>query len=205
MFSFLLFNAQSVITVLYSTNFLAASSALQGIVAFRIVARLFAGPENAEYLLSKNKVGLIVMIGLVGAVVNVVGNLVLIPGLGVHGAVIASGLANLSVNALGFAAVFHNSGLRLQVRYWMRCTGSCIVPAFVVSLFPSGTPVSLFVQVVVFALLLVGMLAMLKPLHHIDVEWFSKADSRLRAVLQPFALPQSLQELPEPDSARNGE
>lgn len=205
MFSFLLFNAQSVITVLYSTNFLAASSALQGIVAFRIVARLFAGPENADYLLSKDKVGLIVLIGLAGAAVNVIGNLLLIPGLGIHGAVVASGLANLSVNVLGFTAVFHNSGLRLQVRYWMRCTGACIVPAYVVSLLPSGTPVALCVQVVLFALLLAGMLAMLKPLHHIDMEWFSRADHRLRAVLQPFSMPQSLQELPEPDNPRNGE
>jgi len=70
---------------------------VQVLAGFRIAARLFGGGENAEFLLTLGKVVAVVSFGIGSAVVNIAGDVLLIPHYGAMGAVAATGAANLLV------------------------------------------------------------------------------------------------------------
>jgi O-antigen/teichoic acid export membrane protein len=183
-YSFLLFNSEGILRTLYTPEFAGGVSLIQGMVAFRIISRLFAGPENAEYLISSGMVKWLVAIGVVGASLNVGLNILLIPLLKAHGAVLASGSATIVVNSLGAYAVAKASGMRLQIGYWGRLTTSSLVTSWIFSLvgMPS-TMYILFVQVIVFAATMVGIMMVLRPLRAEDAEWFSKVGPRIALMM----------------------
>ncbi len=187
LFAFLLFNAGVVVSVLYSTQYAGAVALVQGMMIFRILSRLFAGPENAEYLLSKGHVWIIVVIGLVGALMNVSGNALLIPRLGAMGAVVASGVANLVVNFLGARSVFRVSPIQLQFVYWLKLViiGSLASLCVIVIDLP-WPELSLVLRACVFLFLVLGGLILFKPLKTEDVEWLARIDDRLIPVLAPL-------------------
>jgi O-antigen/teichoic acid export membrane protein len=134
LFAFLLFHGEGVVTVLYSSSFAGAASVLQILVLFRLCSRLFAGGENAEYLLSKGKVLPLVAIGLVAAFVNIGLDILLIPFYGAQGAAVATGIANLLVNALAWRLVRNAGGPKLQLLFWVRLTIISLVSSWIVAL-----------------------------------------------------------------------
>jgi O-antigen/teichoic acid export membrane protein len=183
LYAFILFNAESVLSVLYSSRYLPAAGLIQGIAAFRIIGRLFGGPENAEFLLSRSKVSTLVAIGIVGAVVNVALDILLIPLLGASGAVIGSGLGNITVNVLGALAVFRNSALRIQWRFWLKVVVATSLASYSCSmLIPHESFVMVCVQVAMYAIMTATLFVVLRPLTWKDGEWLRQADS-------PFAFP----------------
>ncbi|MFN0157689.1 MAG: oligosaccharide flippase family protein [Bacteroidota bacterium] len=187
LFAFLLFNADSVLNVVYSHRYAGAMLLVQGMMLFRILSRLFAGPENAEYLLSNGQVWIVVVIGLVGASMNLVGNVLLIPRFGAVGVVVASGVANLIVNFLGARSVFRISQTGLQVSYWMKLTLVGCVASFCVSVIDLPWDIlTLAVRIAACALLVTGGLILLKPLYAEDLDWLSRIDARLRRPLALF-------------------
>jgi O-antigen/teichoic acid export membrane protein len=187
LYAFILFNAESVLFVLYSSRYLAAARIIQGIAAFRIVSRLFGGPENAEYLLSKSQVSRLVAIGLVAAVVNVGLDVLLIPGLAAVGAVVASGFGNLVANALGAWAVYSNSSVRMQWKFWLKVSmGTCVASLVCAMLIPPQSLALIAGQASVYILLTIALFIFVKPLTPGDREWLLRIDSRLALPLRYF-------------------
>lgn len=185
--AFLLFNAESVLSVLYSSRYSGAAGIVQGIAAFRIAGRLFGGPENAEFLLSSDRVSRLAIIGIIGAVANVVLDVFLIPRIGVWGAVAGSGIANLTVNILGATAVIKISSVRIQGVFWSKLVAVCVGASFVCSLFmTSHSALTVVLQACSYAGLLILLFVLVKPLTSLDGEWLSKVDHRLYSTLDWF-------------------
>lgn len=190
LFAFFFFNSIPFLQTFYHESFLEAATLVQGMMMFRIMSRLFAGPENAEYLLSKGAVWTVVGIGALGAGINIGGNFLLIPTMGAMGAVVASGGANVLVNGLGAVAVLRRSTVSIQMREWSVLAMVSIVVSGVVSLISVGSaPGTLVLRVVTFGILLVTTLVVTKPLHHADLEWISRIDERLRKPLGRLVRP----------------
>jgi O-antigen/teichoic acid export membrane protein len=188
LYAFILFNATSVLFVLYSSKYVAAAGLIQGIAAFRIAGRLFGGPENAEFLLSRSRVTKLVGIGVIGAFVNVGLDLVLIPRMNAMGAVVGSGCANLIVNLLGALAVYRSSSAKMQWQFWLKVvavTGAASLVCNVV--FTPQSPAMIVLQVLVYLVLSVSLLLLVKPLTIGDREWLSRIDNRLVTPFQHFA------------------
>jgi O-antigen/teichoic acid export membrane protein len=186
-YAFLLFNAAPVITTLYSSKYAPAVALVPGMMAFRIVARLFGGGENAEYLLSKGRVSTIVVIGVIAAVTNVVLNVVLIPGMGAMGAVIASGAGNMVANGLGWTALRRISPQGLQWLFWLKLAMICSFVSFIGSiLLPAPRTPLLVVYGCLYFSLVTLLLRIAKPLTHHDAAWLAQIDSRLASLIGKF-------------------
>ena len=187
LYAFILFNASSVLYVMYSSRYLAAGPLIQSIAAFRIVSRLFGGPENAEFLLSRSQVSRLVGIGIIGAVVNVGLDVLLIPTLGAMGAAVGSGLGNLVVNMLGAMSVYRSSSVRVQWQFWLKVSlATCIASLLCSVLIPHHNLVFVGLQTVAFVTLTLILLSFIKPLAKADAEWLLRVDKRFSAVLRYF-------------------
>ena len=186
---FLYFNAGPVIRALFSDEFAAAAFLVQGMIMFRVVARLFAGSENAEYLLARGKTLSVVQIGIIGAATNVVLDLLLIPKYLALGAVIGSGCANLLVNILGSLYVRRNAGIPvIQWGYWALITVSCVVPGFIASsILPGSGWISLLGRGAAYAGLTGLMLFITKPFPAVDVAWVTEFNLVAARVFSRFA------------------
>lgn len=183
-FCFVMANAEAILHVLYSSRYVAAAPFVVIILVFRVVSRLFGGPENAEYLLSRGRVGTVVSIGIIAASVNVVLNILLIPRWGAAGSVIAGGAANLLVNMLGALMVFKLSPNRLQLGFWLKLALVSGVGALVARLLVSGQDLATLVGGgLVFVTVLSLSLVAIKPLTSGDAEWLSFISKRLEKVL----------------------
>ncbi|HEX9656695.1 MAG TPA: oligosaccharide flippase family protein [Bacteroidota bacterium] len=185
--AFLLVNPSSVLSALYPSGFSEAAVLIQGMVSFRIVARLLGGGENAEFLLAKGMVSRLVVVSIVGASVNVILNLILIPlWMGV-GAVIAGGFGNLVANILAWRLVFSVSHLRLQVTFWTKLVAVCIAASSIVSFMKIGEgAVLLLGQGTVFLAVFAGLMAVVKPFGVNDMSWFGRMNVRIVRILKPF-------------------
>lgn len=187
LYAFLIFNAASVLPILYSTKYAGAVSLVQGILFFRTASRLFGGPENGEYLLSHGRVGTLVSVGIISALENFILNVLLIPKLGAMGSVIASGCGNLTVNLLGALAVYKISESGLQLFFWGKLTAACFFASFFCFyFFPTAGVSSLIFSGLLYVFSLGSLLLIIKPLTPKDFQWLSQIDERLGDVLQPF-------------------
>ncbi len=184
--AFLLFHSEPVIGMLYSSDYAVAGSVLQILVLFRLGARLFGGGENAEYLLAKGRVIPLVIVGLAAAAINIGLDLLLIPLLQARGAALASGTANLLVNALGWNLVRRERGPRLQTAFWFQLVVLCLASSWVSGLFLGDwLPVLLAVYVVL--CLLAAKWA--RPLRQGDVDALGGIHPRLARAARIFAQP----------------
>lgn len=184
-FAFLMLNAETVVSVLYTDEYAEAASLLRWMCTFRLVSRLFAGGENAEYLLAVGRVVSLVKIGLLGAAINVALNLILIPEFRAMGAVAASGAANLIVNALGAYLVHRASGVRVQGVFWLGIVAAATFSAGVASMVIVDAPiVELIVRGLLFLVGWIILLGVIKPLRKEDMDWLTEIDLRLTTPLR---------------------
>jgi O-antigen/teichoic acid export membrane protein len=157
---------------LYSGPFVSAAPVLRLLLALRVLSRIFAGGENADLLLSMDKVRPLVIIGIIAAAVTIGLHLMLIPLYGAEGAAVASGCGAMTANVLGFLAIRHLLGPGLELRSWLSLTG-CTVVAGTITWFVLPEAQGIYVIAVkglifVIAWILCGM--MIRPVHRQDGE-----------------------------------
>lgn len=187
LYAFFVLNAEAILTVLYSQQYIGAVILIQGILLFRTLSRLFGGSENGEYLLSQGRVAVLVALGVGAACVNTALNIILIPRLGAIGAVIASGSGNVLVNLLGAVAVFRVSSNRLQLFFWLKLTAASFLASFICSsIFAASGLISLIGAGALYMIILGVMLLLIKPLTKSDFVWLSAIDRTLAEVLRRF-------------------
>jgi O-antigen/teichoic acid export membrane protein len=186
--AFLLFHAETIIRLIYPTQYSGAIFLLQGMAAWRIGIRLFGGGENCEFLLARGRVALFVGMSFLGALTNIVLNLILIPHLGAHGSVIASGAGNLVAVFATFLLVRSNGRISWQPGMWLKATVAGCGASGIALLMRSSTPaLSLVLEGGAYLVCWVLILLLLKPLKAGDVEWFAKIDPRLDRLLAKFS------------------
>ena len=183
---FLLVCSPDLLHIVYSSKYAAAVDVLRIIVCMRILSRLFATGENADYLLALGRVWTVVGIGVVAACVAVSLHLLLIPRWGAIGAAWAGGTGVLLANALGGIAVVRLGGVILQWRAWIRITATAIVAALLSSLVPDtgAALVHLGLEAVVFFVSFAFLLSLMRPLHSEDLDALRAAVGRLARPMQ---------------------
>ena len=184
LFAFLLFHGERVVVLFYSSTFAEAGAVLQILALFRLGSRLFAGGENAEYLLALGKVVPLVAIGIIAATLNIGLDLLLIPVLRAQGAALASGAANLAVNALGWQLVRRAGGPRLQVPFWLEVTGICVLSSWLAGLLLGE---SLPLLTGGYVLLSISLASWVKPLRPGDLDALRSLHPLLARLARPFA------------------
>jgi O-antigen/teichoic acid export membrane protein len=185
---FVFFNAGQIITIIFSQEFAGAAILVQGMVVFRVVARLFAGSENAEYLLVSGQTVSVVQIGIIGAASNILLDVMLIPRYLAFGAVIGSGCANLLVNILGSLYVRRHAGHPIiQWSYWGLMTLSAIFSGVLTTYILSGDGWAfLLARGAAFGLLTTFFLYLAKPLPALDIVWVKEIDESLARIFSRF-------------------
>jgi O-antigen/teichoic acid export membrane protein len=185
--TFLMICAPDLLHLVYSSRYAGAADVLRIIIGLRIVSRLFATGENADYLLALGKVWTVVRIGIVAACVTVTLHLILIPRWGAIGAAYSGGTGVLLANMLGGITVVRMGGIALQWRAWARTVVAAFLAA-IPSLFVPATDVIILhvvISAVVFFVAFVFLLALVRPLHRED---FDAIRSALGSVARPLQL-----------------
>lgn len=188
---FMFFNADAIVTILFSRDYSAAAILVQGMVLFRVAARLFGTAENSEYLLAKGQVFRAMRLGVAGALTNIVLDLILIPPYGALGAVIGSGCANLLANILGAFAVRKQAGRAvIQWRYWGLLTLSAVLAGVISwSLLPGGGWTPLLGRAIMFGGITILLLYLVKPFPALDARWVSQVNEPLARFFGRFTRP----------------
>jgi O-antigen/teichoic acid export membrane protein len=188
---FLFVATPEIIGFIYSDAYSGAAVVLQVMIAFRILARLFAGGENADYLLAIDRVGELVGIGVVGAGVTVALHLILIPRFDVVGAAWAAGLGTLAANVLAAARVRRHGSAQIQYRTWgIMVVMAALAGGVVLLLPPSGSEIAdLVIKGVAFPGSVFGLAMLFRPLRQVDADAADSVSSGFRAVLSRFARP----------------
>jgi O-antigen/teichoic acid export membrane protein len=186
---FIFFNARPIITLLFSPEFADAAILVQWMILFRIIARLFAGSENAEYMLARGKTFSVVQIGIIGATLNIALDLILIPRFLALGAVVGSGCANIAVNLLGSFYVRRLAGHRvIQGTYWAIISVVAFSAGLLVSyLLPGGDIFLLLGRGVAFSALVLLFLYLAKPFSEPDVSWVKEISEPVARVFSRFS------------------
>ncbi len=184
---FLFVTATDILTIIYAGPFVGAATVLRLLIGTRIIARICAGGENADLLLSMDMVRPLVMIGLAATAITVGSHLVLIPRFGAEGAAVASGLGTLAANALGFYRVRTLLPVAIQGRSWLTLTGLTAVAGWAAHLAVPSAPslVLLLVKGTVFGIAWVIPAMLVRPLAMHDADVFGRSFAALR---RPMAM-----------------
>jgi O-antigen/teichoic acid export membrane protein len=169
--TFLLISAPDILRVIYSDRYAGAVDILRAILILRILSRLFATGENADYLLARGNVWTLVRIGGIAACATVALHLLLIPRWGAVGAACAGGTGVLLANAMGGFAVMRLGGVTLQWQAWIRTTLAAAGAGAVSYYVPHvGMPaLQLLLEAVVFVSLFTVLLILFRPLRREDL------------------------------------
>ena len=182
---FLFFTAEDILSLLYGGPFVSAAPVLRVLLLLRIIARIFAGGENADLLLSMDRVRPLVMIGLVAAAVTIALHVLLIPLYAAEGAAVASGSGAMTANILGYAYVRRVLGSGLEWRSWLSLTGATVAAGGVAwYLLPDAQGIPLIaLKLTIFAVVWFLCAMAIRPVEQQDGEALGRVLPFLRAPL----------------------
>jgi len=186
-FVLLLIDPAPLVQLLFSERFVQAAPVVQVLAGFRIAARLFGGGENAEFLLTLGKVVAVVSFGIGSAVVNIAGDVLLIPHYGAMGAVAATGAANLLVTIGTYVKVRQISGARFQMSSFLRLlTGSGIAAYLVFTAHSGLAHFPPLAHLALYFILLAIVFLAVKPLLAIDLELLERIRPGISRLLRLY-------------------
>ena len=139
-YCFLALFAGNIVTLLYTDAYAESAQLLQIFIAARILSRLFSGGESFDALLNLNAEKAAVKIGMIGAAINFLLNLILIPRLHAYGAVLATSITIVVVDVSTWILLKRRTFVPLLWNNWMRSLLVGIVPVFLMRVifpFPS--------------------------------------------------------------------
>jgi O-antigen/teichoic acid export membrane protein len=187
--AFILVRAPDILKLLFSDKYAGAASILRIILGMRILSRLFATGENADYLLALGKVWLVVRIGAIASCVTVGAHLILIPRWGAVGAACAGSAGVLLANIMGGVAVQRIGKIEWQWQAWIRIAAAAMVAGFLSGLIPDcGTPfLTVAATGFVFLIAFVLLATVLRPLYREDIDVINAALGRVALPMRIFA------------------
>jgi O-antigen/teichoic acid export membrane protein len=139
-YAVLVVHAGSVVSLLYGVKYAAATGLLRTIAALRLVGRAFGGGENSEFLLVNDKPGSVVWTTAAAAGVNLILDILLIPRLGVLGAVIGGGIGGFAGTLLTFLVIRKTMSIQYSMLAWFHLAAVCGVIAGATGFLPATLP-----------------------------------------------------------------
>ena len=106
------------------------------------------------------------------------------------GSVVSSGIATLLVNFLGAAAVLRVTRGSLQVRFWLVLAVVSLLSSWVCSIVMAPETLLAWIgELVSYAVILIVVFRVIRPLTSSDLDWLSEAVPRLSGLIAYFSRP----------------
>lgn len=153
LYCFSIIYAEEIIALLYSKEFIPAVPLFQLLLGSRLIARIFGGGENAEALLSLRAEKSIFLLSLLGALLNLVLNILLIPKFGVLGVAIATGSVTILVNFGSWLMLNSHIQIPLQIINWFLATIVGFLPTVVCKIVFIAPTVSQLILIIIFCII----------------------------------------------------
>ncbi len=186
LFLFVILNARIFISAVYGADYIQSANLLQLFAFLYLISLGLGSGTNSALLYSINKEKVVLKIRAVCGLVNVLLDIILIPILGVKGAILASGSA--IVLTIGAEYIFSRRYARLQfpARFISKISLAAVVSLVVSYLFPTHTVQGLLVNLVFYIILFILCLFLLKPFTRDEMMSISRLDSRAGRLLSFF-------------------
>ena len=184
---FCLFNAQAVTHLLYGSNYDPVGPLLAIFLLFNIIVRILGTTIHQSTLYVMGKPRLVVLVQFVGLAVITVLGIALIPRWGPAGALVADGLAKITMGGLMLAFLWRDLPDKYPLGFSLRLLLALTIAALPGIVWHPTGRVMLGVSGTVFLLLSVGLLLLIKPLKARDVEMVGEGKGWIAPYLKRFA------------------
>ncbi len=184
---FCLFNAQNVALALYGASYAPVGPLLAIFLFFNLLVRLLGTTPNQYALYVIKKPLLVVLSQWLGLLAAVLFGIALIPGWGPAGALIADGLAQILIGGLMLVFLWGVLPYKYPLGFTLRLLLGLTIAALPGILWHPSSRILLGISGCVFLVLCLGLLLFIKPLNIDDLELVGNFNTRLQALLRPFA------------------
>jgi O-antigen/teichoic acid export membrane protein len=180
--------AKVLIPFIYSADYTKSIQLFQFFTIIFIITRIFAGGLAADYLQSKGETKILLITSIISGAANIILAIILIPVLGISGAVLATCAAALIIAGLHFYFVRQSLNITIQLSALIIILSMSIVSISMTYLISRNLNIwhpafLLFL----YALILVMIAVVVKVFNSEEIEYLSRINSRLAKLLQPFA------------------
>jgi len=183
---FSMINAQHIIMYIFSDQYAPSIQLLQIFIGFDIICRLMGGGIYVTLFYAIEKSNIVLVLRLISGIVNVILNLILIPEIGVCGAVIATGFSGLMLISSEMIWMRKYIKIKYPVQFIFKIVFSSLAAAAIVSIFPIYDLVGLIGRAAGYGLTLVIILYLLSPLTDEDKQIIANANQVIYKIIKYF-------------------
>lgn len=173
---FCLFNAQAIVHLFYGTNYDPVGPLLAIFLFFNTIARVLGTTIHQSMLYVMGKPRLVVLGQFAGLVVVTMLGIALIPHWGPAGALVADGIAKITMGGLLLAFLWRDLPEKYPLAFTLRMLLALTIAALPGIVWHPSDRVVLGVSGVVFLVLAIGLLLLMKPLNTRDLEMVGEAN-----------------------------
>ncbi len=179
-FAFMIFQADNVITCLFSSKYSEAGVLLIFLALFNLLASFLGGGYLITALLPLNKEKILMYLRCAGGMLNFILNLVLIPIFGLIGAVAATGISFFLLVTVELYMVTRLADFRLPVTFLGKIIPVVVIPAFLSQFWDPASLLGLILCALLYGITVSVFALALYPLG--EDEWGMLKDLSPRAV-----------------------
>lgn len=183
---FALTYADSIVLMLYGSQYDGAIILFRITILFAFVRMLFGAIlcDPIFYLLKRKTIYL--KIFLLGGLLNVLLDLLLIPWIGVVGAVIATSFSTVITGLFALVYLFKFINITIPVKFEIKILSICVLALIPTLMWGSDNLFLLIMKGLAYALFIVVFMVIIKPLNDGERNLLKEIDSRLYAVAKFF-------------------
>ncbi|MBV9713343.1 MAG: oligosaccharide flippase family protein [Ktedonobacteraceae bacterium] len=184
---FCLFNASTIVQALYGTRYTTVGPLFAIFLFFNIFARILGTTINQYALYVTGKARLVVLSEWAGLVGVIIIGIILIPGYGAAGALIADGIARIITGVLMLAFLWNALPHKYPLVFTLRFLLALTIAALPGILWHPANRILLGLSGCLFLVLCAGLLLAIKPLSEEDMVMLGGLNKRLARYLRWFA------------------
>lgn len=185
--SFVFVLGDDIITFFYGTEYMPAINLFRAFIIFHIVLRILGYDQHVTAIYSIGKERVEFLIRVIWGSLNLIGAIILIPILGVWGALIATGSALVGVVITEMIVIGRVLGAYFPLRFFLKVGFATLVSIIPVVFIPLDGLVAIFVGGILFVIILLGLLGFLKPFDKEDYNYLSKSLPRFEKYIRYFS------------------
>ena len=167
-FSFILWNAKPIISILYSESYLEAVILFQSFGSLFLISILFGGGANSTVLLAMNKEKIVLYLRAMLGLLNILLDIILIPKYGAMGAIVATGLSTILIIFGEYKILIKKVNIHYPLRFLIKIIIAAVIGLVIISRFQINGITSLIFLLSVFIILFIMSLYFLKPFNKFD-------------------------------------
>lgn len=184
---FCLFNSSTIVLALYGSRYAVVGPLFAIFLFFNIFARILGTTINQYALYVTGKARLVVLSEWAGLVAVIVIGVILIPGYGVAGALIADGIARIITGILMLAFLWNALPHKYPLGFTLRFLLALTLAALPGILWHPANRILLGLSGCLFLVLCTGLLLVIKPLSEDDMAMLGGLNTSLARYLRWFA------------------